>query len=145
MNDWIEVPRKHKMSAPPVPPGAVIAAVSKGPRDSYILTLKLGQDVAEKLGWGDGQKLRILWSAKAPKMKIEPAPAGHPHVYALRGNKKKAAFTLKTAALPEPFARTPQPRAMVGIEIISANERGGSRASILIASLPRDYYGKAAP
>lgn len=107
---WIEVPKpKSGSSAYALKADQVAVALLSSPtpkkngggkRRPY-LRIRFGEEVLQKLGWEKDFKLRIRWAPDGAKLKLDLAPAHHPHWYLLKQARGGGRFSLSTVALPD--------------------------------------------
>src|SRR5579885_58637 len=104
MTEWIEVPKKRG-DACAVRPDAVLFAVIRMANGGAYVKVTVGAQLAAKLKWEQGTKLRLRWSAGAPpKLRLDTAPPAHAHAYALKLSRNGKSLNITSSALPEHFA-----------------------------------------
>jgi hypothetical protein len=75
-------PKSYSVAS--IKPGAVAITVRKGPRNSILMLVRLGSDVAAKMGWDDKAKVDVLWGTDRDhgKIRLEAnSDGGRAHTY----------------------------------------------------------------
>ncbi len=105
-----------------------------------VLQVKLGEGVAEKLGWERGFKVRLEWSTKLDRIKITEPPPDHRHAYELKGG--KGYLRLSSPAFPSGITEGVLAFSITRHEAFAPSPRSGG--GILIVALAPEFKARKA-